>query len=699
MKQKKAIPNKSSINNPIVQNEKLIIFGILFLTFLVYIPILNNEFTYFSDDNYILYNSLIKELSFSRIIYIFSSYFDGHYHPLTLLSFSFSYALGKINPFIYLFTNLLLHLINTYLVFKLIKHLIKDIKIVIIVTLLFGIHTLHVESVARITERKDVLYTFFFLLSLIQYLKYYSENKIKYYYLSLLFFLLSLFSKGQAVSLAVSLFLIDYFLGKKIFNLKSLFEKIPFLILALIFGILNIYAQRYTGYFPDTASMPFYEPFVDSCFVLTNYIIKLFVPVNLSALYPYPNQPGMPMPLFMWFFIIPMSALLITLIYFIKKSKIITFGILFYLINILLMARIIPVAENIMPDRYNYVASIGFFIIIGVIYKNIHDKFLIYRKKLIYFSAIYISLLSILTFSRCNVWNSGLSVWQDASEKYPQSSIIWKNIGDNYVRKNDFPNAIQAFNNAVKFDSANLLAYFARSELKRSIGDFKGANIDYRTAASMASGNSDSYANRANAKLFLNDFSGAEADYLKAIELNPFNIKLYLNLGNFYYLIMDYKNSILYYSIAISMRTPNPDMAYWSLGKTYSANGNYDLALENFNLALQYTSDDKFINKNINQVAFLKQNFRQNESFVTAKEFNIKGTSFFNEELYIQAISYFDRAIALDSAYAGAYRNRGLCYYQLWYYKKAKIDLIKAAKLGAKFEKDLLNQISVFVQN
>ena len=193
---------------------------------------------------YVGANPFIKSLSLENLAGIFSSNYMGNYHPLSMLSLSLDYKIHKFDPFVFHLNNILIHIVNSILVLIVLKKLTGKLQIGVIAALIFGVHALHVESVAWISERKDVLYTCFFLLSLYCYIRFAPKRTLKWYILCLLFFLLSCLAKGQAVTLALSLFLIDFFLGRKWTELKILIEQVPFLLLALIFGIVAFHAQK-----------------------------------------------------------------------------------------------------------------------------------------------------------------------------------------------------------------------------------------------------------------------------------------------------------------------------------------------------------------------------------------------------------------------------------------------------------------------
>lgn len=239
------------------QREKidwLWLAAIVLITFGFWFPTLRNCLVDWDDNIYILNNPYIFSLTPENIGQIFSEYFMANYHPLTMLSYAIEYAIAGDSPFIYHLTNLILHLINTVLIYFFVRNLFRIVysnsgsrqsqTIALVTAFLFGLHPMHVESVSWVSERKDVLYGFFFLLALIKYVRYISTNRTIDYLLCVVFFVLSLLSKGMAVSLALSLVAIDFVLKRKLFSPKVLLEKVPFFILALVFGIVAILAQK-----------------------------------------------------------------------------------------------------------------------------------------------------------------------------------------------------------------------------------------------------------------------------------------------------------------------------------------------------------------------------------------------------------------------------------------------------------------------
>ena len=220
---------------------------IVILTIAVYFKSLNNQFLVNWDDNvYVTTNNDIRNTNDKDFLKkTFTDYVHGNYHPLTMLSLSMDYKKHKLDPKAYHKTNLNIHILNSLLVFLLIWLLTKQKWVSFITSVLFAIHPMHIESVAWISERKDLLYSFFFLAALCLYTLYCikEKNKIVYYSAALILFVFSTLSKGMAASFPFILFIIDFYLDKKI-TLKRAIDKVPFLLIAVIMGFVALDAQK-----------------------------------------------------------------------------------------------------------------------------------------------------------------------------------------------------------------------------------------------------------------------------------------------------------------------------------------------------------------------------------------------------------------------------------------------------------------------
>ena len=525
------------------------LIAILFLTLIIYLPSLKNEFVSLDDDGYVINNPLIQHFNLKLM---FTSYCMGNYHPFVLAVYTFIYSVAKDLPFTYHLVNLLIHLLNTAIVLFLIYELVGVVEIAIVVSLFFGIHPMHVESVAWVSELKDLMYTSFFLFSLLFYIKYIKNDlSKKYFVFSLIFFLCSLFSKGMGVSLTVVLLLIDYYLQRKI-QLKIFLEKIPFFILSIVFGVIALNAQKNSGAIPDEI-YPLSQRIVFASYSFVLYIVKLIAPVNLSAYYLYPSKVGENIP--DSFFIFPALILLIIsgCFYAIKKYRIIFFGICFFSATIFLVLQLIPVGSALMADRYTYIPSIGLFLILSFGLNNLYqsETFKIVAIGLFLFFSI---CFSVLSYQRIEIWKNSMNLYNDI------------------LKNGEVP-----------------MAYSNRGMLYQNVGDFVNAENDFNKAILLSPNYKEAFMNRSNLLIGLGKYNEALPDCNRTIELDPLNAKAYYNRGSLFYNQGDYKKSLIDFNKSIVL---NPQLAeaYCNRANIYDLNQQEDLAITDYSKAIQLNS-------------------------------------------------------------------------------------------------------------
>ncbi|MFQ5586515.1 MAG: tetratricopeptide repeat protein, partial [Thermodesulfobacteriota bacterium] len=460
---------------------------IAIVTFLAFSSSLNNGFTNWDDNDYITGNPLIQTISCSNLKSIFISFNLSNYHPLVLLSFLLEYHFFQLNPFIYHLDNLLLHLMNSFLFFYIIFMVSHNVSISFIAAILFGIHPLHVESVVWVTERKDVLSTFFFLQAVICYLYFRKKQEGLYYFLALITFLLALLSKAMAVTLPVVLLLFDYLLYRK-FDKWALVEKMPFFTLSVFFGVLNILAQK-AG---DALSTQKTFEVLHNLFIATSslvfYIKKTILPLNLSAIYPSSQHRAI--SALSPEFLLPVSILFfMVIVIFLSRrwTRKIVFGSLFFFVTILPVLKLIPVGdETFAADRYMYIPSIGLFYLAGVAFHKLYASESVFHKvKRVSLTFLFCGVVlaySFLTYQRCNVWQDNETLWLNVLQNYPEAHIAHHNLGVEFKNQGRFNEAIKEFRTALQlrpFDSDasyNLgVVYFKQGRWDEAIEELMGA--------------------------------------------------------------------------------------------------------------------------------------------------------------------------------------------------------------------------------
>ena len=543
---------------------KVLLFSsLLVITAVCFWPSLFNGF-FCWDDKDVPLAPFVRHLNKENIGKYLSTFHAGLYHPLTTLSFAIDYAVGNGSAFPFHVTNLLLHLANTFLIFILIRKLFNNFSIALIVAMLFGIHPMHVEAVAWITSRKDLLYVFFFLGSMISYAFYADGNKKQFYFLSLVLFLFSCLSKIQAAVFPLALFLVDYLRNRKIFSKRSVLEKIPFFIIALIFGIINIIAQKGYGYIDYKAPYSVTERLISFCYGFAQYIFKILVPANISVFYPFPFHPGEQLSFI--FYLCPLILLLflaLTVFLFLKSRREYVFGLGFFFLFIFLVLLINNYRETIITDRYTYLGSAGIFILIATAGFQVYEKMKRMKWILPAFGIICILALSTMTFERNRLWHSPPGLIEAALGHYPDSPILLNTMGsmaidsgsylkaltflDKAIAKNknfayawyhrgmaeskleNYPEALKGFSRAIALNPAFIDACFGRANVFRLTGENQKALEEYSQVLVMNRNYFGAWQDRAIVKGNLNDYKGAITDLDKAIALDPgFGASFYL---------------------------------------------------------------------------------------------------------------------------------------------------------------------------
>lgn len=494
---------------------------ILLLTLIVFIPAFNNGFTNWDDPTYILDNPLIRQFNFDTIRTIFSEPYFGNYQPLHILSYALEYQLYQLNPVGYHVTSVIMHLITTVLVYRFIFLLCGNSTITIIATLLFGIHPMHVESIAWAAERKDMLYAGFFLGSLIMYLQYLkSELKIKYLIFAFLLFSLSIFSKAMASSLPPVLVLLDFYYKRK-FSSKLVMEKIPFFALAIVFGLIAAITATTTGQV-SLHVFNLFERIIIANFNLLTYVFKIIIPFNLSAFYPYPQRVEGMLPFY--FYIAPFIVIALAILIFksVKNTRVIIFGAGFFVACIFLVLQLFPVGPTIISERYTYLPSIGFFFVCGYFLDIFIRKKPGMKTGLIFAFSIYCLYLSAATYKRNDVWKDSITLWNNVLSQFPHVGTALNNIGNVYGKeRGDLDKAMEYFNKSIQFDPGYENAYANRGIVYCMKGDLKAGIQDFTKAIELKPGYYDALVNRGIAYCNLKEYDKSIADFNTLILTKP----------------------------------------------------------------------------------------------------------------------------------------------------------------------------------
>ncbi len=524
--------------------KHLFLILILIVTTLLYSKSLENNFTYWDDPEQVTENQDIQSITFNNIHKIFMSYYLGMYQPLTTLSFAIDYSFVGLNPVLYHCTNILFHLANVVLVFVLISRLSGRNTAGLIGACLFAIHPMHVESVAWITERKDVLYLFFFLLGLIYYLRILTQadsqkdienaasRKIswKIYAPVYIFFFLSLLAKSAAVVFPLFLLLFDYYKGRQI-TVRVILEKVPFFIIALIFGFVSLNSQNPDSTLNFSNVFTHSDLFFFSCYSQVWYLFSFFMPINLSVLHACPIKLNGLLPHEYYFTPIIIIFLILLCLKKWRFRREIMFGLCFFLFGIILNIHIIPVGWALVAERYTYLPYIGLYFIIGCLFDYTFQQRL--EKKFRSTRFIFEMLLIIafmffagITYNRISIWKDTNSLFTDAVEKNPQPAAKWLfcetylDRGEYKIKEKDIHGALSDYEIALNYFQDSSRVFYDRGYARYRLGNLSEAISDYNKAIEISPWRAEIYNERGIARFNQGDIIGAIGDYSKSINLD-----------------------------------------------------------------------------------------------------------------------------------------------------------------------------------
>lgn len=580
----------SSVKSPNKNLKWFLLGGILLLTFVVYYPSIKNDWTNWDDRGYVLENELTKNLSANT----FSDFFTtpqvmGNYHPLPMLSLAIDWKLYGENAGGYHRSALLFHLLNTALVFFFILLLMESAWVAAIVAALFAVHPAHTESVAWISERKDIMYVCFFLISLIAYLFYSKSKSVLSYTVCILAFVFSLLSKGQAVTLPLVLLLIDYLKSRK-WEWKVIIEKIPFLLLSIAFGLLAVKAQSLSKSIADIPYYTFPEKMLFAAFSLFSYIYKSIIAYPLSAFYPYPLK-GNGYSWLIWSSPVFLLVIAWFVIYKFRNNRAVIFGSGVFMVNIALLLQILPVGSAIMADRYTYLAYLGLFFLIAFGWNEIQkakslSPFLKKMSSVTVFALIIAQ--SVQAYNRNQIWKNSESLWLDTIEKYNYAPTAHNNLGSYYQKNNRLDEALVQFNDAIRLQEKYPEALINRSDIFRVQGKIQLAIDDCNKAIKYNPEYPGAYMNRGIAMSIAGKYDSAYHDFKMVLKTEPNNANAYGNLGN----LMDMKgqvdSAIGAYSKAIFIN-PSYFDCYGNRARSYLKLNKLKEALNDANSAIQFS--------------------------------------------------------------------------------------------------------------
>lgn len=567
------------------------------VTCLCFLPSLNNEFVNWDDDKNFYENPLIQNVTsdnfWATTKEIFSSGVIGNYNPLSIWTFAIEKVwFGFDQPFNWHLDNLLLHLIAVFLIYRIVIFLGVGWRGALLAALLFGIHPMRVESVAWVTERKDVLFGVFYLGALLQYIKYKSDHKkIRWLWMTLLF-VLSLFSKIQAVSLPLSMLAVDYYLDKQMYwkeLVNAIIRKLPFFVLSLLFGILGIKFLHSYGSLAtvdDQTHFNFIQRLFLGAYSFGIYIIKAIIPFRMSPLYPYPHE-------FPWYFYTSfvVVALVLGLLWWAykKDKKPVFFGMMFFIVNIIFLLQILGAGQGFLADRFTYIAYFGLFFIPAYYLDDLWAKKPQKTTILAVIVGAFLLMYAVMTFQQCKVWQNSGTLWSHVLKYYQNTTLPYGNRANYYRDQKMYKAALADYAAALKLKDQQPQTYNSRARLYFDVAKDRDtlllALADYNKAIEYKSDDGEFFVNRGATYARLGELDKALDDMTRGLELKPDHAVGYLNRSIMYQQIGKLDLALNDIKSYLELNPGNGDLWY-EKGNVLNKLGRHEEAIAAFNEAL-----------------------------------------------------------------------------------------------------------------
>jgi tetratricopeptide (TPR) repeat protein len=545
--------------SPSLPGKHLLIAGFLIaaVTFIVFLPALGNDFVNWDDHQFIYENPHIRSLDKASLKWMFTNQ-ETQWSPLRFLTHAIDYQLWGLNPMGHHLTNIIFHGLNAFLVVLLIGGVLtvaagrgigvnqpedtgfgrRVVIAAVVGGLLFGIHPLRVESVVWVSERKDVLYGFFYLLSLLMYLKYVSGEEVRrrYYYAGcLVLFVLSLMSKAMAVTLPLVLLVLDFYPLQRvdfrsILQKRAVFiEKIPFFALSIAAALLQLRVHEEMGAVRTLEASPLSDRIPVAFKALWFYLSMLIWPNNFAPLHPYPKGVTLFSPEYIW----PFLLVLVITVYCIhawKRGRIIWLAVwAYFVVTLLPVLGIVRAAANYAGERYTYMSSIGPVLLAGIgislLWERTYmrDKGILYSRKLFVIAlALIVSLLSMMTVQQIGIWKNSGTLWTYELEKYPDNEHALHNRSIYLIGSGDYASAIKDIDRIIELYpdfGEEYMSYTNRCGAYEKLGEFELALKDCTMALKQDPQNIMALYNRGAIYVRLGENKEAIRDFQKAAQL------------------------------------------------------------------------------------------------------------------------------------------------------------------------------------
>jgi tetratricopeptide (TPR) repeat protein len=579
----------------------LICLTLTLVTLAVFYQVHSFEFLNYDDQIYISENPNIHNgITLKAVKWAFTAASNIYFwHPLTWLSHILDWQLYGNNAGGHHITNLIFHILNTLLLFFVLKQMTRAIWPSAFVAALFALHPLHVESVAWIYERKDVLSTFFWFLTMWAYVRYVRGPKIAGYLLVVAFLALGLLSKPMLVTLPFVLLLLDYWpldrlssksdkAGKKHSLPYLLVEKVPLFAMVAVSCIITFNNQKKIGAMSSKENLSLFVRLANTSISYMQYIIKMIWPARLAVFYPHlgPNVS-------IFYSLISAFLLLVITIFIVKfaqNHRHLFTGWFWYLGTLVPVIGIVQIGGWAMADHYTYIPLTGLFVIIAWGFPDLLAKWR-YKKITLISSAVpAILVMSICTFFQLGYWQSNLTLFQHALDVTKNNYVAYSGVANSLVLQGKLDEAIQNYSQAVRIAPRDLIARIGLSDALLKVGKIDQAVIECQKSFQIKSDEPDVLNILGIALGQQGKLDEAVKCFTKSLQIRPDFAITHDNMGHVMILQGNYDEAVVHLTESIRL-DPDYALPYYHLGQVLVQRGKINEAVTHFEKALQLKPD------------------------------------------------------------------------------------------------------------
>jgi protein O-mannosyl-transferase len=581
-------------------------------TFAVYSQVQNHEFINYDDDIYVTKNEYVKAgLTQESIRWAWTASFNGNWHPMTWLSHMLDTQLFGHSPTGHHLTNLFLHIANALLLFLIFLRMTGALWQSGIVAALFALHPLNVESVAWVAERKNVLSTFFWLLTMWAYIHYAQKTNLKRYSLVILFFAMGLMSKPMLVTLPFVLLLLDYWpLGRLQAGTVSrlVYEKIPLLVLVFGAVVTVLTVQKMSGALGTLNAFPMQERIINALVSYWLYLQKMIWPGGLAVFYAHPEN-----ALAVWKGLVPAAGLaLVTTaaIRLVRRAPYFAVGWFWYLGTFIPVIQLVQTGSIAMADRYAYIPLIGIFIIVAWGLPELMSKWRFGKKTLSIVAGTCIQVLMLMTWVQVSHWKNSVTIFSHAIEvtdiEYPNFFLAHNNLAVALLAERKTGEAVSHYRMAIDLMPDYAVNHYHLANALLVQGKTSEAVLNFKMAIKLMPDYALAHNNLGTALVKEGKTGEAISHYKLAVKLMPDYALAHNNLGLALMEEKKMKEAISHYKVAIKLK-PNYTHAHTNFGNALMAEQKISEAIFHYKIAMKLQPDSPHAHQNfkkaLNQLA------------------------------------------------------------------------------------------------